>query len=95
MAQDNSGFDDAKIRGGFVWGLLIGAVVAFLRGPRFNVSSRVADTREMLNEAGSNLRDTLETVAPKDPLEERIAEGKAAARRRQSALKLNPSSDDD
>jgi len=81
--------DDGKIRGGFVWGMLIGAVIALFRGPRFNVSQRIEDTRDKLGDVGDNLRDTLDAVTPKDPLEEGIAEGKAAARRRQAALRLN------
>jgi len=88
MTQNNRNLDEGKIRGGFVWGALIGVIVALLRGPRFNLSRHVDDTRDKLSDVGDSLLSTIDAAIPKDPLEESIAEGKAAARRRQEALRL-------
>jgi hypothetical protein len=74
--------NDRTLFAGFRLGLLIGATVTFFRGPRYYLP-------EKLGGATDSLRDTIESVTPSDPIEESIAEGKEAARRRRSELGLD------
>lgn len=82
MAQENNeaGLDSGLLAGGFIIGLLVGAVTAL-----FNGGNRA---RQSLAETGDALRDKLEAIVPTDPIAESLAEGKAAARRRRAELGL-------
>lgn len=68
-----SQFDNNTLFGGFVVGLLVGAGVAVFRGPRIRPQE---------------LRGSIEKAIPNDPIDESIAEGKAAARKRRAELGL-------
>jgi gas vesicle protein len=66
---------------GLLLGLITGGLVALFKAPisgrqfREQVSESVATT-------GQNIRSTVESVVPSDPVAESLAAGKAAARRR-------------
>ena len=78
------GLDSGMLIGGFVIGLIVGAVAALFRTPRSG-----NDVRQQLAVSGDNLRNKLESVVVSDPLAESMAEGKAAARRRRIELGFN------
>jgi gas vesicle protein len=65
---------------GFVMGLVVGSLFAL-----FNAPESGDETRRKLTE---NVRNTLESITPTDPIAEGIAEGKAAAQRRRIELGL-------
>lgn len=73
--------------GMFVLGLLLGLAGGALAA-LFKVPQSGKRTREQLGETGDSLLNKLESVVPPDPVAEGLAEGKAAARRRQSELGL-------
>lgn len=73
--------DTGMFVAGFVIGVLAGGITALFRVPQ---SGRL--TRQKIGESGDNLINKLESVVPSDPIAEGLAEGKAAARRRQSEL---------
>ncbi|MFW5771811.1 MAG: hypothetical protein ACOCZH_00705 [Phototrophicaceae bacterium] len=88
----NPRFDGDRMFSGFVLGLLAGALWALFKGPRVRVRLRLPDmeaARQRIKEAKTALRDTLENVTPSDPVDNSIAEGKEAARRRRAELGLN------
>ncbi len=72
---------------GFFWGAVLGGVVALVRAPRLHAT-------EKLQQLQTGVRDRLEqletAVTPSDPIDESLAEGKAAARRRLAELGLTP-----
>lgn len=77
--------DGGALTFGFVFGLIVGSLVALFRAPRSG-----AETRRQISETGQELREQIEeVVTPVDPLAESMAEGKAAARRRRAELGLN------
>jgi hypothetical protein len=79
----SNNLDNGATFWGFFFGLIIGAILTLVRGPRL----ALPDPQEVRQE----LRDKLDAMTPGDPITESIAEGKAAARRRLSELnQLNP-----
>lgn len=83
--------NDGAVFTGFFWGVVIGGIIALLRGPRLNPN------RHNMAELQQELRGRIEAVIPGDPIAESIAEGKAAARRRLTEMtdsaahpRLNP-----
>lgn len=69
---------------GAVIGLLLGGLITLLTAPKpkhFNPTGAIS-------QVGENLRGQIESARPKDPLEESLAAGKAAARRRREELGL-------
>ena len=76
--------DTGMFVAGFLIGLLGGAV-----GALFKVPQSGRQTRQQISETGDQLINKLEAVVPSDPIAEGLAEGKAAARRRQSELGLD------
>ncbi|MFW5691937.1 MAG: hypothetical protein ACOCX3_01155 [Chloroflexota bacterium] len=84
MPQNNhrrSGYlDENKAFSGFMWGLIIGAAVAFFRGPRINIKS--------LSPPSLKGKQGERTMSAPDSLEASIEEGKLAARRRRENLGL-------
>lgn len=75
--------DTGMFVAGFVLGLLAGVIAALFKIPQSG-----KQTRQQLGETGDHLINKLESVVPSDPIAEGLAEGKAAARRRQSELGL-------
>ncbi|HEX2620323.1 MAG TPA: hypothetical protein VHL11_09255 [Phototrophicaceae bacterium] len=73
--------DERSVLTGFFWGALIGSIIALLRAPRFSPLQQFKEVRQ-------EVREKLEAVVPGDPINEGIAEGKAAARRRLAELGL-------
>lgn len=69
---------------GFVVGLFAGGIAALFKVPQ---SGRL--TRQKISEGGDTLLNKLESVVPSDPIAEGLAEGKAAARRRQTELGIH------
>ena len=85
MSRKNEGLDSGALAFGALLGLLLGGLIALFINPRSG-----AQTRRQIAASGQELRDQIEeTIVPPDPLEESMAEGKAAARRRRSALGLD------
>jgi len=78
--QDTPQIDAGAMLIGFLLGLVIGALAALFKVPQSGDATR--------QNLGQNLRTRLESVAPGDPIAESMAEGKAAARRRQEELGL-------
>ncbi len=70
---------------GMLVGLAVGGVLTLLKAPKSGAVLR-HDVAESVSETGQNLRTTIESVVPSDPVAESLAEGKAAARRRLTEL---------
>lgn len=82
MSQnDQLDLDSGLLVFGFTFGLLAGGLVALFRAPGRGL-------RQQITGAGENIRGKLESIVPADPIAESLAEGKAAARRRQIELGL-------
>jgi gas vesicle protein len=82
MNQPNEGVDSGSLAWGAIIGFVLGGVVALFLSPRSG-----AETRQQISATGQELREQLEEVViPPDPLDESMAEGKAAARRRRAEL---------
>ncbi|NWG17439.1 MAG: YtxH domain-containing protein [Chloroflexi bacterium] len=75
--------DAGMVIGGFIVGLLVGGIMALLKAPQSGQK-----TRRQLEETGDQLLSKIEAVIPPDPIAQGLAEGKAAARRRQAELGL-------
>jgi gas vesicle protein len=83
----DNGLDGGLLVFGLLVGLVGGAIVGLLNAPRSGLATRNQITSSV-SETGETLRNTVERVAPHDPIGESIAEGKAAARRRRAELGL-------
>jgi gas vesicle protein len=82
MNRPNEGLDSGALAWGAIIGFLLGGIAALFLSPRSG-----AETRKQIGATGQELRGQLEDVViPPDPLDESMAEGKAAARRRRSEL---------
>jgi gas vesicle protein len=82
MKQSNEGLDGGWLAWGAVIGFVFGGIAALFLSPRSG-----AETRQQISATGQELREQLEdVVTPPDPLDESMAEGKAAARRRRAQL---------
>ena len=79
--QIESTFDTRTFIAGFLIGILAGGVAALFKVPQSG-----QQTRQQISETGDNLLNKLESAVPSDPIADGLAEGKAAARRRQSEL---------
>lgn len=81
--RDNETISLSALFWGLLLGLIVGGVTALFKAP---VSGR--DFRQQVSEQVSatshNLRSTVESVVPSDPVAESLAAGKEAARRRRS-----------
>lgn len=89
--DENSSFS------GFQLGIVIGAIVALFKAPRIRRPSSTPSGNDNESSAGEldirNIgRTFLNTITPSDPIEESIAEGKEAARRRRLGLGLDQAS---
>ncbi len=70
---------------GVLLGLAVGSLATLFNAPKSGRTLRRQLTASV-NDAGQNLRTTVEAVVPSDPVAESLAEGKAAARRRLAEL---------
>jgi hypothetical protein len=75
-------FDNGATFWGFFFGIIIGAILTLVRGPRLALPDPQNVRQEIL--------DKIDAITPGDPITESIAEGKAAARRRLAELKQPP-----
>jgi gas vesicle protein len=82
--SDNS-LDSGLLIAGFALGMLVGGIAALFKAPKSG------EIRGQLAETGENLRNKIQSAVPADPIAESLAEGKAAARRRQAELGLHNS----
>ena len=83
--QPETGLHGGALVLGFVFGSVLGGLIALFLNPRSG-----SQTRQQLAETSNTLRVQLEeAVIPADPLTESLAEGKAAARRRRTELGLD------
>jgi gas vesicle protein len=73
--------DNGLLVFGIIAGFLIGGLVTLFTAPTSGVA-----LRRQIGASGQNVRATLESVVPRDPVAESMAEGKAAARRRMAEL---------
>ena len=79
--------DEDSMLSGFIYGLVIGAVVAIFRMPRLRLKDFDLDqTRAQLKDMSDSVREGVENAIPPDPVDKSMAEGKAAARRRRQEL---------
>jgi gas vesicle protein len=77
--------DGPALLTGMVMGLMVGGVAALFLSRRSGT-----ETRRQISAASHELREQVEEmITPADPLEESMAEGKAAARRRRAELGLS------
>lgn len=84
MNGSNERLDSGSLAWGALIGLVLGGAAALFLTPRSG-----AETRQQISATGQELRTQLEDmVMPPDPLDESMAEGKAAARRRRAELGL-------
>jgi len=81
----NDSFENSLDTGMFIVGFVIGAFAGGIAA-LFKVPQSGRLTRQQIGETGDNLLNKLESAVPSDPIAEGLAEGKAAARRRQSEL---------
>lgn len=86
----NAKADGFELDGGlFLWGtlfgLLAGGIVTLLTAPKSGASFR-RQLRGSVEQTTNTLRERAESIVPTDPVEESLAEGKAAARRRRAEL---------
>lgn len=90
---------------GFRLGMLVGALFALFNAPRIrivqllrNLTETGSGLSDKLHQAGNDaakgLRDKLTSLTPSDPINDSIAEGKAAARRRRTELGLDGNNHD-
>ena len=85
MSPKDEDLDAGALALGALMGMVLGGLIALFINPRSG-----AQTRRQIAASGQELREQLEeTIVPPDPLEESMAEGKAAARRRRAALGLD------
>lgn len=70
---------------GLVVGLLAGGVLGLLNAPRPGRATRHSISASV-NQTSDSIRHRVESAIPSDTLEDSIAEGKAAARRRLTGL---------
>jgi hypothetical protein len=66
---------EGALMAGFFWGAVIGSIIALVRAPRLRPMQQIKQVQQ-------DVRVKLEAVVPGDPINQSIAEGKAAARRR-------------
>ena len=79
---NNRKADDQKMWSGFWWGMVLGGVVAFLRGPRVDVRGAAQETIDGTRERISDATETVRSVA-EDTIEdtrERISEATGIVR---------------
>lgn len=85
MARKTEPLDAGALLLGTLIGMVAGSIAALFLTPRSG-----AENRRQITSTGHGIRQQLEeAVTPTDPLEESIAEGKAAARRRRLELGLD------
>ena len=82
-----SSVDGGLLLFGLLLGITTGALIALLTAPKSGRTFR-RELSASVNETGQNLKATVESVVPSDPVAESMAEGKAAARRRRAELGL-------
>lgn len=90
MANNNTPqqvLDDGALLWGFVFGFIVSGVAVLMRLPRRGllIRWRSSGKPEQLAESGRNFRTRLNAITA-DPVAQSIAEGKAAARKRQTRL---------
>jgi len=79
------GLDISALVWGLICGLLAGAAAGLFAAPRSGPETR----REIARSGQALVSRIEESVAPADPVEESMAAGKAAARRRRADLGLS------
>ncbi len=85
MDAEQARLDIGALIIGLLMGMVAGGLTALFLTPRSG-----AETRRQITTTSQELREQIEeTITPTDPLEESLAEGKAAARRRREALGLD------
>ncbi len=86
--REDSSLDGGMLIWGIVYGVIIGGITALLTLPKSGRALR-REVSEGMQNAGQQLRSTVESAVPSDPVAESLAEGKAAARRRREELGLS------
>ena len=82
--NESGGLDAGALIVGFVIGLIAGVVGTLFAAPQSGKA-----TRRQIDQSRQNLRTRIESAVPVDPVEQSLAEGKAAARRRRAELGLD------
>jgi gas vesicle protein len=84
-SDSENSLDSGLLVVGFALGMIVGGIFALFKAPKSG------EIRGQIAETGENLRNKIQSAVPADPIAESLAEGKAAARRRQAELGLkNP-----
>jgi gas vesicle protein len=84
MEPHNDGLDRGLLLGGFLLGLIVGALIGLFRGPRLN-----QELLHQISESSEQIRGKLDSVIPTDPVTQSLTEGKTAARQRRAELGLS------
>jgi hypothetical protein len=90
--QEREPLDSGMILWGAVIGFVFGGLVTLFTAPKGSRSDAATEgSAKPLSVAAitQRVRTRIEAAAPPDPVEESLAEGKAAARRRREELGLN------
>lgn len=82
--------DGGMLLWGALFGLLAGSLITLLTAPKSGATFR-RQLRSSVEQTTHTLRERAESIVPTDPVEESLAEGKAAARRRRAELGVDPS----
>jgi gas vesicle protein len=77
--------DGGMLLWGMFFGLLAGGIATLLTAPKSGPAFR-RQLRGSVEQTTTTLRERAESIVPTDPVEESLAEGKAAARRRRAEL---------
>jgi gas vesicle protein len=88
MSQKQETINSSALVWGLLLGMIVGGVVALFKVP---VSGKVMRQQisDSVTATGQNLRSTVESVVPSDPVAESLAAGKEAARRRRAEFGLS------
>lgn len=84
MSKNTRNLREGAVMMGFFWGFFAAGVLTLVRGPRLRPMNQVQQVK-------SEVQSKLSALAPTDPVQESIEEGKAAARRRLAELGQQPS----
>lgn len=90
QTNNNISVDGASVARGVLWGFFVGALVTLFTAPKSRKpEADIPQQTNHITQAADRLRERVENVRPKDPIEESLAAGKAAARRRREELGLD------
>ena len=87
-----SDFDDNVMFSGFALGMFVGALIALFKAPRLKLNQLIKsnpDKADSVTDKANKRTNLITALTSVDPIEESIAQGKKAARRRRTELGLD------